>query len=478
MVTSQERQHRLSSIAHQLREIESSRAPLLRQLEDLYTAAQDLKVEYNRILYEGAAVSLLPNEILAAIFKIGYLQSSDDQVKFETLVSGVTRHWRYVALETPILWTRIRRTMFQTDMERTAVYLDRSKTLPIDLVIFTGSSDPWGHRDNIKPFVELIGPHVGRFRRLSVTAVTESNLNPLFDYVRTLPAPLLESIDIRCHSIDLSANPANIREIFTGGAPSLASFRLTGVGLHRCLPPLATMTHLRIISGENESWTSAELFCSMLSSAISARHIELHGHILEHWGDSQKVFLPSLRTLSISTDCGVADEFIGPLNTITAPLLEVLSSNNFYDHDIEGLFDSSLLGASSKFPSLRSIKLLFSFVSAPGLHLIARAFPAITDVTYQNYHDDLLVSLREPDPYVSGSTACYWPHLQTITLVDYHGSPTDVGEFLASRSRMGHPIKKLFLPETIAQECQSEAFVNDFRVDVYQPDLAQPDLSS
>lgn len=131
MVLSDFYQQRLSSVSSRLKEIETTRSHLVVQLKKLDAESSALQCEQIAIRNGAAAISMLPNELLAAIFELGYY-AQDTEHHFEMVVSQVIRHWRGVALKTPRLWTSIKCTSFQMTLEPVHAYLDRSMPLAVD----------------------------------------------------------------------------------------------------------------------------------------------------------------------------------------------------------------------------------------------------------------------------------------------------------------------------------------------------------
>lgn len=92
MVASHSRQLRLTSISARLKKIDDARAHLLYQLAELDAESQALSRERGSIMNDNAAISMLPNEILATIFELAYSSPRFDVRQFEILVSSVTKH--------------------------------------------------------------------------------------------------------------------------------------------------------------------------------------------------------------------------------------------------------------------------------------------------------------------------------------------------------------------------------------------------
>ncbi|KZP24129.1 hypothetical protein FIBSPDRAFT_736244, partial [Athelia psychrophila] len=104
-------QTRISILSERLKAIERTKKELTRQLQVLEVESIAKRHELRSLRNEGAPISSLPDGVLSAIFEIGQPiprgYSIQGLLSPEIAVSHVTSHWRYVALGTPALWTKI-----------------------------------------------------------------------------------------------------------------------------------------------------------------------------------------------------------------------------------------------------------------------------------------------------------------------------------------------------------------------------------
>ena len=79
-------------------------------------------------------VQRVPSDLLASIFSIAVLDGDDeDSITLSNLML-VCRYWREVAVDSPILWTRVvMGTHHSTD--RAVLKLDRSRTAPVHICL-------------------------------------------------------------------------------------------------------------------------------------------------------------------------------------------------------------------------------------------------------------------------------------------------------------------------------------------------------
>ncbi|KAG5654266.1 hypothetical protein H0H81_005512 [Sphagnurus paluster] len=215
-------------------------------------------------------------------------EDEEMELPFQVLVSHVCKHWRVVALESPVLWTKLNFGE-GAPFEKSKTWIQRSKGLPLDISIdctipeenehdahdlddvlhatgdasspptrtATISAEEYGrqytemHKDCTHPhphlplslldlvaILDIIVPHIEQWRSLTLTA-------SLYDYMHTLlsrlaqcpAAPLLEVLELYhyedCEDYEVF-RPAELREpflIFNGYAPNLRDVALWGVHL-------------------------------------------------------------------------------------------------------------------------------------------------------------------------------------------------------------------------------------------------------
>ena len=144
-----------------------------------------------------APIYNLPNEILAVIFsaeqyRVSYLEFVDSE-RLSTLpitVSRVTRRWRDVALNAPVLWTQILVSVLQSS-EEIQIYLERSHARQLDVTILLDDAE------SMESLLQLLIPSVNRWRSLIVKSTSGVALEKLSVWFRNLYVPHLQSIDMR-----------------------------------------------------------------------------------------------------------------------------------------------------------------------------------------------------------------------------------------------------------------------------------------
>ncbi|KZP25236.1 hypothetical protein FIBSPDRAFT_929482 [Athelia psychrophila] len=416
----------------------------------------------------GTSISSVPNEILAAIFEAGH--RLDRNFPFELLVSSVTSHWREVALDTPNIWTRIKRRPYQKDLAGTTAYLDRSKAAPFHLAVdigvpvFEHDSLRTDHTqtefDNLSTFGILLAPHMKRCNHIEISFGMELAihhgypdldydadpakwLNSIIRHFRSLAAPMLRSFEVTAHNdVNLFTHTDTSYQIFGGGTPSLKCIDIIGVGLRLCIPPLSSVhsIQLQLPHGSHMLITCQDL-CAMLSTATQLSHLKIIGDIVYNWSFSSTTTLPSLRTIFVGVEpysCsrGMHEhglQLSGLLNAIDAPLLELLLIQGIGQHDLDR---SPLARCQLKFPNLRW--LILEDVERPNTFIpnLAQEFPSVQHLLYRSH--DIGVFLSAPQ---------LWPQLRTMAFPLLDDSSSDsVSKLWDERALSANPLERIFVP--------------------------------
>lgn len=268
---------------------------------------------------------------------------------FQVLVSHVCRHWREIAIESPVLWTTL---SFDEDMplEMAKAWIQRSKDLPLDVHIdcqlsedddceaaandlnnafpeidtpvqqdqdmCENSDTPYSfppfsiHHLNL--VLDLIIPHVTRWHSLDVTASTyEYIYKVLFRLADCAAAPQLEILQLYhykdCEDYEAFTS-TDLREAFLpfhGNAPKLRNVALWGVHLdwERSLSMLCNLQDLELSYHAKDARPSYATFVQMIALSPELRTLSLclsgpqeHDDLTNDWGTGL-IEIPSLKDL-------------------------------------------------------------------------------------------------------------------------------------------------------------------------------------
>lgn len=418
--TQEEQQTRLRFLSQQLEEVRTNLLDSSSSGDLESVSAIALQAEYNSLHNDMAAISLLPVEILSLIFETGHA-SSDVRDRFELLVSHVTRRWRSIAIGTPMLWTNITRGQGQMHFDLQAVYLARSKATHIHLTLYIESEQRVGAL-YLSSLCHLIRPYLGRLRQLTVSADSRKGLVELLNCFSSASAPFLKSITIIWSGFGFGIRQAgnDTRRIFSGGAPSLASFQLVNIHPASCLPPTDSMASLKLVLTRRDDRLSLFSLRDHLNGMRSLAYLELEGLVGAFtipFPAGFTIEMPYLHSLSIdSMTTRSALQISHFLLAVQAPGLHALRLifGAIYEYDVGDFDESLVIGGASRFPMLRE---LYVNCYRCDLRRIARAFPSIVTLHWHclNPLVDITSFLQELDPD-SQPRAPWWPNIYSLAM--------------------------------------------------------------
>lgn len=340
----------------------------------------------------GCPVNDLPNELLAYIFFLGteieneeeFFDANEDEddeseyadaldlerdwededmeennedddppvLPFQVLVSHVCRHWREIALESPVLWTRITFTK-GSPFEKSVTWIQRSKSSPLNISIdctiddsfeYTTNLDnvdshgrptvarlPDSHGkkyeeehggcnhpatffslDELSTILDIIVPHVSQWRVLDCSVTYYVYMHNLLSHLSHCPpAPLLEVLSL--HHYEDNGDDGEIAGdkfyppelstrflIFNGIVPNLRQVTLWGVHLDwdRSLSFLAGLEALELAYHAKNVRPSFATFSKILQESPELNTLTLcvsgpadHDDVDNDWGTEPIVVL-------------------------------------------------------------------------------------------------------------------------------------------------------------------------------------------
>ena len=167
-----------------------------------------------------APINRIPPEVLTLIPDFW---DGGKKEKATITLTHVCRVWREMFASRSSLWTNFN----CADAEKTRVYLERSKSSPINLRL--------DRKDGLfphDPFLQIVPHAVGRFKCLFIST-TPDHLQDITDYL-SHPAPLLEDLTILAAAEDPSLTTTFATTLFDGDLSSLHDLCLYSV--HTELP--------------------------------------------------------------------------------------------------------------------------------------------------------------------------------------------------------------------------------------------------
>ncbi|KDQ21937.1 hypothetical protein BOTBODRAFT_217749 [Botryobasidium botryosum FD-172 SS1] len=175
-------------------------------------------------------INRLPDELLSLVFELAASDSTyrpDVRTHIQLIVSGVSKHWRGVALNTPDLWTAVNK--FNRPLAH--LFVTRSKQAQLDIHCHSPHESVIAYHDpTLSPqpiphsgagFVHFITPflpHSNRWRSLRISGVKRSELEVL----SPLQAPELQHLWISSFletSSTASLSEPNVSLTLFSGSP-------------------------------------------------------------------------------------------------------------------------------------------------------------------------------------------------------------------------------------------------------------------
>jgi hypothetical protein len=154
--------------------------------------------------------------------------------------------------------------------DKTRVYLERSKSLPLDL-----SLRPYNHQNSHHPFFKIVPQAIGRLRSLSINI--KGPLDALEEVSTRLsrPAPLLEKLSICAHNhVEPHLHPVLTPALFNGDLSSLRSLRLQAIRTKLPWRNMVNLTSLDMYDTSQDGVSIRELL-DFFESAPRLRKVNL-----------------------------------------------------------------------------------------------------------------------------------------------------------------------------------------------------------
>jgi hypothetical protein len=416
--------------------------PLHRQ-EDIRTSLQHMRLEYAHLTNRCAPVSALPDEILAIIFGMGRKYDS-----LNVKASHVIRRWRDVAINTPLLWTRITVSLPQS-LDQAETYLKRSQNCSLDIelnIYYPHQSLP----QNKGRCLDCFLPHVGRWRKVEISACDEQCAHEIISQLLCLSAPRLQRFalcNVRAYLLTTPLYPHHspLVRIFTGGAGALERFKLSQLSMAQCWPPLAAVTWLDFYF--TEPLLLLKHFHDALRAMTHLTDLRILGKVTEFLLDSEvvQINLPSL--VSLYFDCtGDEDYSSAMFATLCMPSLRSLTLEEMFE-EVTLKFAEHLQtpSHSPKYPMLRSIGFRECDLDPPYDIDLISLLPTITHLCLQNHYITFVEQLALKSSGLDGHFVC--PHLHTVTIGESLNSPglASVCNLISVRKSINLPITTLYL---------------------------------
>ncbi|KAI0642546.1 hypothetical protein C8Q79DRAFT_218338 [Trametes meyenii] len=366
-----------------LRDTPAEIAELDKSIADLEERLASLRLKRERLQGDRALISRLPPEILSRIFELGV--EAEDSIELLPTINLVSRHWRNVALECPVLWTYI---ILDSDwgwrvpafLRKLRAYLLRSQASKLFVDIDFGYVESFLDAQTI---MSDLKPHLSRCYFFSMSTPNWTLMRVAQEHALEL-GPNLEDLYLRIDASESeSGDPFSI---LSQPCPRLTHVMLEHTPLeciHVAMPVLRELSLLRdqhCHSSSRIAYPFKELMS--LITVVPLKGFRLRSAVF-NLDSTEDVFradpipyeLPELKTLSFDiVDSSSVALF---LEATFLPTLSMLSVNS--GEDLHWLSHISL--SPRRFPCLRLLDLRnFNFGGA-GLAPFVRALHHLPQLT-------------------------------------------------------------------------------------------------
>ncbi|KAJ4484782.1 hypothetical protein C8J55DRAFT_558952 [Lentinula edodes] len=362
---------------------------------------------------------ILPNELIIDIFILirhesaFFMNPSDKWISSVVRLSSVSHRWRDIAITTPQFWSFFVLST-PNSIQLAPLFFERSKPLPIDLIILHLSS---------KDILPLSSPENSRIRSLDYRFISPDELNESLLVVS--PATNLDTLKIRCDPrFDWDCHSSQHFAVVKN-ATRLRSVVLKGTCSHLS-PPLVNLTHLEI---HGFSPTFPE-FRALFDSNPALSTLCLPRFFPADWLDEKHppgpIDASSLRSFSVGLGMHWSRE-ICMLTFLRMDNLEYLEIAGSYTGHITNHFSSA--NGLSRVRTLRLHNFVIDVVHAPDAPLWS-ALNAVARVELSGVSRFSNLLAAKTDDKI------YFPKLTDI-LCDNFESLREMVEIICSRSAVG-----------------------------------------
>jgi len=352
-----------------------------------------LKLRRSKILSSQALIWRLPPEVLSRIFELG----AHDSIHLLPVLSLVSRPWRELTLNTPVLWSYL--TLDHTFgygrcaffMRKAKVYLERSQACKFCVDI------DCRYVDNLVDFrdvMELLEPHLGRCFSFRASVMDwEDGMTIVRDNCRTL-GPSLESLYLR---VDPSDEDYTTFPVLSAPCPRLHTVVLEQAPL-KCiadipedLPRLSKLHLIRDQRYSNHSSTRISISLAELSSRMGSLPMltDLRIQAVQLRLDDEQVLLSSPILTSVKTllslTCNLLDSstlslFLESTSLPNLRRLQVQMDHACEENSLQWLQHISSF-SPTPLPSLRFLDLRACNIEGPALFQFVRALRHLPQIT-------------------------------------------------------------------------------------------------
>ncbi|KDQ63930.1 hypothetical protein JAAARDRAFT_27597 [Jaapia argillacea MUCL 33604] len=404
----------------------------------------------------------LPDKVLRALISLGQKEGvGEKDYTFALRSSHVSRRWRRVSIESPVLWKTIHlRAPLTSSHNLALLQIERCGTIPLEFVLDVQKSG--SHQI---PFItEFVVSRIERCATLSITVRVFDDLHTVLGGIdKATRAPRLQLVEIV--NLDHMQNTGYLPNFLDGRTPSL-HLKLNQVTPFWKTPsPLVCGLHTLEVGRVYFFMTKhAYEIRPFFASLTTLRHLILHSSILLDYDNPNPLIdIPSLRSLELIESTGM-HQVLRQAACFATPALETLVmrdeeqpfSFRLNDDGDSGWleFVNSLKVDNPRYPVLRSLTLsrIDTTVIEP---YFMKGFPKLETLTLIEVDvDPILQLLDTTTPGRSFIPALFQSFLRTASLL--HSSDTTQNSQPAEGGALWPSLTSLTLDGDVTKEVLSK----------------------
>ncbi|KAH9941051.1 hypothetical protein B0H21DRAFT_697141 [Amylocystis lapponica] len=320
------------------------------KMASLLTERDLLESRLEQAVRMQSPIQRLPNELLASIFVIGVLdREEEDSLMLSTLML-VCRYWREVAVNTPMLWSRIV-TGTNRSLERARMKLERSKSVPLHVCVDFSREGEHGtiRTESIMHALDLLRPAIWRWQTFHLTVPNRPQAHAALTRCKE-PAPLLEVLSVRIlHSMqeDHYSNPP--LPLFDRHTPRLRSCSFTSFHFNWDLGLVSQLRVLKLGGYWNGFSPSIDVILGILRACPLLEELALR-----NMSDVDPESCALLEADPVEHD-GFPDKFLRVNDMRTIQLPRLVKASFYYS----GILRTRTILSLLSLPALERIELCF-----------------------------------------------------------------------------------------------------------------------
>ncbi|KDQ62299.1 hypothetical protein JAAARDRAFT_122507 [Jaapia argillacea MUCL 33604] len=303
----------------------------------------------------------LPNELLASIFVNGVFDTEEEDPLMLSNVMLVCRHWSAVAVDTPMLWSKIVVSNHHST-DRAKIKLARSKSVPLDISIdFNPRLEHGGQvTQNIVYAMDILRPSIYRWRSFSMLLPNRAQAHAALMRCRD-PAPLLEVFSVRVfHSMQEDHHASAPPPLFSEFTPRLQSCSFTSFNFGWDLRLVSGLRVLKLGGYWNGFSPSVTAVLDMLRACPQLEELALR-----NMSDVDSEPVSSTNDLSLTT---TDDFFLPNTDSRTVHLPKLIKASFYYS----GILRTQTVLGQLVFPALQNLELCYLDNVTPVLKYLAK----------------------------------------------------------------------------------------------------------